>query len=221
MSKNQFLSAVSAPRFNRYLNACDNNKRKALKLYNLNILLAKNLYAVISVFEVALRNSINRHMSALHGSEWLAEAVQHGGYLDVGAGCEDSYHAVQEAIQMLGNRYSHDRLIAKLTLGFWRYHFAPKEFAASGSTLLAIFCNRPHGTKQKDILKSLIKINEIRNRIAHHEPICFEGNNISVHRAKRRYDTIIELMSWMGFDPAGLMRDIDVVGATVDKFSKF
>jgi hypothetical protein len=136
--------------------------------------MSQEIYGVIGVFEVILRNSIDRYMISVKGPMWLEDAVSDGGYFDINPGCEDSFHAVQEAIHGLGSQYTHDRLIAKLTLGFWRYQFAAKEYAASGSSLLNIFINRPFGTKQKDILKKLVRINEIRNRIAHHEPICFE-----------------------------------------------
>jgi len=206
----QFHTAISDPRFNRYLAACG-NRRRALKLYRANIALSKQMYAIIGVFEVILRNTIDRHMISKKGAFWLEEAVDVGGYLDISPGCEDSFHSVQEAIQSLAAQYTHDRLIAKLTLGFWRYQFAAKEFAASGSTLLDIFINRPFGTKQKDVLKKLIRINDIRNRIAHHEPICFDVNAISSARTQRRYDTILELLGWMGCDAIKILYGIGSV----------
>jgi hypothetical protein len=106
------------------------------------------------MFEIILRNSIDRHFVSLKGDLWLEDAVQQGGYLDVSSGCEDSFHSVQEAIHKLGLDYTHDRLIAKLTFGFWTYQFSKKEFAASGSTLLQIFPNRPFGTRQKDVFNT-------------------------------------------------------------------
>lgn len=93
------------------------------------------MYGVVGVFEVILRNSIDRHMITRHGDQWLEDSVGPGGYLDLNPGCESSFHSVQEAIQKLGRDYTHDRLIAKLTLGFWTYQFASKEFAAAGSFL--------------------------------------------------------------------------------------
>lgn len=60
MPNRLFHTAVSAPRFNKYLNACHNNKRKALKLYRANLALSEKLYSVIGIFEIILRNSILR-----------------------------------------------------------------------------------------------------------------------------------------------------------------
>ena len=210
MPNSQFHTAISEPRYLRYLTACG-NREKALKLYRANISLSQQLYGVIGVFEVILRNSIDRHMITIKGKEWLEDAVASGGYLDIGLGCEYTFHSVQEAIQKLGQEYTHDRLIAKLTLGFWTYQFASKEFAAAGSKLLEIFPNRPFGIRQKQVFQSLIKINDIRNRVAHHEPVCFEKNVISTDRTEKRYGLILELLGWLGCDQQQILYEIDEV----------
>jgi hypothetical protein len=105
-------------------------------------------------------------------------------------------------------------------LGFWTYQFANKEFAASGSTLLNIFPNRPFGTNKKQVFKKLIKINDVRNRIAHHEPICFEGNMISVDRTRRRYELILELLRWLGCNQRNILYGIDGVQKALNKINE-
>jgi hypothetical protein len=219
VSNNQLYTAISAPRFERYLRACGFQER-AIALYRANITLSRQLYGVIGVFEVILRNSIDRHMIAQQGDEWLENASAPGGYFDISVGCEDIFHYVQEAIHKLGAKYTHDALIAKLTFGFWTYMFAPKEFAASGSTLLVAFPNRPFGTKQKVIFQNLIKINDLRNRIAHHEPICFENNTVSTNRAERRYKLILELLEWLGCNPKQILSGIDGVSHPLARINK-
>ncbi|HEV2479513.1 MAG TPA: hypothetical protein VGS79_07605 [Puia sp.] len=213
MPNSQFHTAISAPRFNRYLAACNENRRRAEKLYRVNLRLSQKIYAVNGLFEVILRNSIDRHFIRVKGPFWLEESVMPDGYLDTSAGCEDSFHAVQEAIHKLGPEYTHDGLIAKLTFGFWAYQFSKKEFAASGSTLLQIFPNRPHGVRQKDVFKNLIRINDTRNRIAHYEPICFDKSTgaISAFAIQRRYDLIIEMLHWLGCNPKRILYGVDTV----------
>jgi hypothetical protein len=208
MPNSQFYTAISSPRFKRYLQACGNRDR-ALALYRANIDLPQQLYGVTGVFEVILRNSIDRHMIAQQGEEWLENAVAPGGYFDLSPGCEVTYHSIQEAIHRLGIQYTHDELITKLTFGFWTYLFSPKEFAAAGSSLLGVFRNRPFGTKQKIIFQNLVKINDLRNRIAHHEPICFEKDTISTNRTEKRYHLILELLTWLGCNPQQILSDID------------
>jgi len=159
-------------------------------------------------------------MVILKGEQWLEDAVAPDGYLDINQGCEYTFHSVQEAIHKLALEYTHDRLIAKLTLGFWTYQFASKEFSAAGSRLLEIFPKRPFGTKQKQIFQKLIKINDTRNRIAHHEPICFEKNIISTARVEKRYRLILELLEWLGCDPLQILYGIDKVKETIDMIER-
>jgi hypothetical protein len=217
MPNSQFHTAISQPRFSRYLNACE-SKQQALRLYRSNLALSQRLFSVISVFEVILRNSIDRFMISRKGNLWLEEAIGEDGYLNVSP-CYRSFHAVQEAIMELGSRYTHDRLIAKFTLGFWVNQFATKDYAASGSLLLNIFINRPFGINQKDVYKKLMKVNEIRNRIAHHEPICFEENTISTVKTERRYMLILELLEWLGCKPKKILYGINGVRKEIEKIN--
>lgn len=144
------------------------------------------------------------------GPLWLEEAVDADGYLDI-PGCEESFHKVHEAIYTLGHEYCHDSLITKLSFGFYRYQFAHNEYIASGSCLLEIFINRPLDISQKDIFQRLTKINKIRNRIAHHEPVCFFRNHISVFDIENRYRIILQLLHWLGYDPNRILYGIDKV----------
>lgn len=219
MSNSAFHTAISAPRFQRYLSACGDHHR-ALQLYRANIELSQQMYGVIGIFEVILRNSIDRHMIAQKGESWLEDAASVGGYLDLSSGCEDAFHAIHEAIHRLGLKFSHDALIAKLSFGFWTFQFGAKEFAASGSTLLGIFPNRPFGTKQKLVFKLLSKINEIRNRIAHYEPVCFKDDVIDVSKAQKRYQLIKELLQWLGCDPKEVLSGIDEVEKAIHNIKK-
>lgn len=56
----EFERIISHKRMERYLAATANRKRRAMKLYNGNVCLAKETYVVINYFEVALRNAIDK-----------------------------------------------------------------------------------------------------------------------------------------------------------------
>jgi hypothetical protein len=210
LDDNQLDNAIATARFSRYVTACNGHRQKGLELYRANIILSQRMYAVIGIFEVILRNSIDIHFTADMGPEWLANAVQPNGYLDI-EGCENSFHSVQDALQSLAENYNEGRLVAKLSFGFWTYQFAPKEFAASGSSLLQIFPNRPFKTRQKDIFQNLTKINQFRNRIAHYEPICFDKHIISCGSVARRHSLIKEIITWLGYDPDKMLEGVDDV----------
>jgi hypothetical protein len=217
MPNSQLHTAISSPRFNRYLKACTNDQKRAEDLYKANLLLSQEMYAVIGIFEIVLRNSIDRHFKPIKGHSWLSDAVQSGGYLETSPGCEESVKSVRDAIAKLGTNCTHDRLIAKLTFGFWAYQFAAKQYAAGGSSLLNIFSDRPHGTNQKAVFQRLIKINQIRNRVAHYEPICFDPNGaISTGRCQRRYYLIVEMLTWLGCSPAHILDGVDGVQRAID-----
>jgi hypothetical protein len=218
MPNTNLHTAISPLRFNRYLAACGNSRIRALKLYRANLRLSEKMYSVLGVFEVILRNSIDRHFSSTKGTTWLEDAALPDGYLYDSPGCEVSLHSVQEAIHKLGPEYSHDNLICTLTFGFWTYQFSRKEFAASGNTLLEIFPYRPYGTKQKDIFKNLVRINNTRNRIAHHEPVCFDKSvaAISTTGIQKRYDLVIQMLYWMGCTPAKILYGIDGVQKAIN-----
>ena len=57
-----FESRMSAARMRRYLIACNGDSRKAMTLYRLNLALSLDLFAQISLFEVALRNAVDQHL---------------------------------------------------------------------------------------------------------------------------------------------------------------
>lgn len=68
--------------------------------------------------------------------------------------------------------------------------------------MLQIFPNKKKGKSQSDIYKDLTHIREFRNRIAHHEPICFDGNgNLSTVFARSHYQLICEYIGYMGQQP--------------------
>ncbi|HTJ15057.1 MAG TPA: hypothetical protein VL547_23635 [Dinghuibacter sp.] len=205
-----FEDIVSQQRMARYLIACADDKRRAITLYRANIRLSNELFSILCMFEVAIRNSIDKHHKNKWGANWLFDATQvRGGFLR-SAGCERSLENVQKVIAKLGASYSHDRAVTGLMFGFWTSQFATKEFAAAGSSLLNILPARPFGTNQTKVFKKLTSINHIRNRIAHHEPICFTAPTvISTVYAEQQYNQIIEVLQWLGINPTSFLFGID------------
>lgn len=217
MSTINFRKAFSHSRFARYFAACNNDFRRAMQLYWANIALSQQMYGIFGVFEVIFRNAIDNHYSTIKGNEWLAQAVSENGFLTRSPGCEFASACVHKAIHKLGTEYTHDRLIAKMSFGFWAYQFAKREYAAGGSTLINIFFNRSFGTKQKEVAKNLLKVGELRNRIAHYESICFihKTSIISTEAIKNCYELISQMLRWLGFDPKELLHEIDHVNEAI------
>jgi len=174
-----FEGIMSAPRMSRYVTACGGNTRKAMTLYRKNLQLSQELFTVISCFEIALRNAIDRHCLAVIGPDWLRNGAFPGGIFD-NHNTRTTKNNILDVYKDLGTRYTHSKLVAELGFGFWRYMFAPHQFKSTGSTLLRIFPAKPTSTPNIQynnvyVFNQLKQINDIRNRIAHHEPICFSS----------------------------------------------
>lgn len=205
-----FEMAMSASRSRRYLVACLQSRERALKLYRANIRLSGKFLQVVCIVEIALRNAINRHYLGIYKSDWIVSQTNPGGYL-AKLGCEHSRANAQKAINASGEYYSHDQTVAELNFGFWSYAFGAKEFPAAGSTLLRIFPKRPHNTNRADVFEKLRQINDVRNRIAHHDSLCFEGEKISTWKVESAYHHATDLLAWLGLDKTVFLKDIDFV----------
>ncbi|MBQ9338787.1 MAG: hypothetical protein IJS13_00465 [Paludibacteraceae bacterium] len=71
MKYSDFEYILSPERIGRYLQACHGDSRKAMTLYRYNLQLSQEMFTVISCFEVALRNAIDRNLTATLGGDWF------------------------------------------------------------------------------------------------------------------------------------------------------
>jgi hypothetical protein len=214
MRYSEFENIISKARLNRYLLACGGNTKKSMTLYRLNLRLSQELFTVISCFEVALRNSINNHCQPALGNDWLRDSAN-GGIFD-NKNCKMTALNINDAIRKLNRSYTHSKLMAELGFGFWRYMFAQHQYSATGKTLLKIFPSKPSSTptvqyNNNYIFNQLAVINDLRNRIAHHEPICFQIGQPtkSTKQLRLQYGLILQLFQWMNIDEASLLYGID------------
>jgi hypothetical protein len=211
----QFENLLSFQRMNRYLIACYQDKQKALVLYKLNSQLSQTMFGVVALFEIALRNKINNHYKFVN-SNWLVNGFLHSN------NCTNSIKDIEETrpeLQRDGKSFTNDNILTKLTLNFWKMLFAPQQFRAGGNSLLEIFVNIPPNVSQNNIYNKIDKIRKLRNRIAHHEPICFHYRRISTRNTKIVYENIIELITWFGINPQELFEGIDEIPLYLHKIN--
>ena len=219
----EFENIMSAARMNRYLIACNGDTKKAMTLYRLNLRLSQELFTVISCFEIALRNAIDKHCTRNIGMDWLQKGISTGGIFD-NKQCRVTANNINDAIVKLGSNNTHNKLVAELGFGFWRYIFAQNQFTATGRTLLKIFPAKPTSTataqyNQTFVFNQLAQINNLRNRIAHHEPICFLNNqNVKDTTYVRQHYGLIKLLfQWMTIDESALLYGLDHIGDVCSK----
>ena len=214
MKYTDFEEIISTERMSRYLTACSANTRKSMTLYRKNLQISQEMFTIISCFEVALRNAIDKKCTSILGNDWLRDGANNGGIFD-NSQCRVTKQNINEAINKLP-QYSHHKLVAELGFGFWRFMFASNQFNATNRILLRIFPSKPISTPTMQynhtyIFNQLAQINNIRNRIAHHEPICFVSQQPIKDSSftRKHYHLILQLFQWMDIDEAALLYGID------------
>lgn len=221
MRYRDFEELFSSKRMQKYLLACNHNTRKAMTLYRYNLKLSQELFTIISCFEVVLRNRIDNQMIAERGNDWLRNAILPNGVLYSDSRVEHTRKIIEKVYMGLvreGN-YSHSKLLSEMEFGVWKYMFSNATYSLMGRKLLRIFPNKPisscqHKYDNTYVFQELDYINKLRNRIAHHEPICFSGKNaiIDTSYVLNQYARMMKLFGWMGIDGASLVYGLDHVG---------
>ena len=228
MNFSEFEHILSHKRIERYLMACHGRKRKTMLLYNQNIRLAKEMFVIVNYFEVALRNAIDQQVKNILGEDWLRDAVMPGGVFD-NPKCKDSQKIIYARCMALKEcgEYSHDKLLSSLEFGIWRYMFSPTQFKGTGQVLLRVFPNKPKSSAAMQynhvyFFNELNYINMLRNRIAHHEPICFsqKKHDVNTTYIHEQYERIMRLFRMMGINSKKLLKNVDYVNMVCNEIEK-
>lgn len=145
MRYDNFKKIVSSARMNRYFIASNRNSRKAMTLYRLNLKLSQEFFTIISCFEIALRNKIDNECILKYGVDWLRDGAIPNGIFD-NSNCKQTLLNINKVVRKLGSSYTHNKLVAELGFGFWRYLFAQYQYSATRRILLNIFPSKPTST---------------------------------------------------------------------------
>jgi len=226
MKYSDFECIMSAARMSRYRASCRGESKTAMTLYRKNLNLSQELFTIISCFEVAFRNAIDKHFVTQLGQDWLRDAALTGGIFDNKQRLI-AKNMIYDKVRGLTNKYSHEKLIAEMGFGFWRYLFSQPQFQAGGQTLLQIFPGKPKSNRNIQynhtfVFNSLANVVELPNRIAHHEPVCFVlGQPIKNSTyARQNYGLILQLFQWLGIDEAALLYGLDDVNTICNEIDK-
>lgn len=207
MKYNEFITVLSEARMSKYNSVAQGDKVRAIQLYHHNLKLSQRLFGVIGMFEVMLRNAIYNHYSkSFNDAEWIIGQATSGKLLE---------HDTNEVMRIRNEFvrkgvYSPDKMVASFSFGFWTYLFTRHNYKVGGKTLLQIFPNRCKGLKQSDVYNDLTRIREFRNRIAHHEPICFNSNReLDTTYASSLYTLIRTYIGYMGYDADKVLKIVE------------
>ena len=225
MKFTEFEETISHERMHRYLLACGNDTRRAMTLYRYNLKLSQEMFTLISCFEVSLRNRIDREMQANFGTDWLRDFILPGGQFDTDPRVDGTRKIIKKAYEGLirTNNYSHTKLLAEMEFGVWKFMYNNVQYRLANRCLLGVFPYKPTSTAQLQydntfVFGELDVINQIRNRIAHHEPICFGiPASIDTQRVLDCYARMMRLFQWMDINANTLLYGLDHVGRVCSK----
>lgn len=207
---------ISAARLQNYEIACDNDARRALKLYQTNIRISQAFYPLLSLLEVILRNALNEELTTYFSDpDWLIN--QQSGFMNhpsltytvkkTGAKKINFFlkNSVAKSITSIRHPATQGKIIADLKFGFWTALFDNTHYSILSGRPIKIFTNLPAGCNRNTINKKLIRVREFRNRIYHNEPIIFSkdtaGNPFfSLVEANQIYNDIKDFFSWLDLD---------------------
>ncbi|MCL2112212.1 MAG: hypothetical protein FWH32_08250 [Clostridiales bacterium] len=217
MEYKDYEKALSIPRIGKYRLACNDDKDKALILYRYNIKLCQELYGILGVFEVVLRNAIDEHFKVqLCDRDWLVTQSKNG-FLTTH---QDTIISEINKLEN-NNKYTHDKLVSSLSLGVWTFMFSRKCYKDSGKTLLRIFPNKTPGLNQRDIYADLDKIRIFRNRIAHHEPVSFGvTGKVDIAYVYDIFSLINKYIGFLGYNADELLYGVETPLQTIIKIDE-
>lgn len=225
MKFKDFEEIISVDRMKRYVNSCGGNEQKGMTLYRYNLTLSSEMLKIISCFEVSLRNRIDMTLRPYFGTDWLRDSCLPGGMFD-NPRTLSTQKIIGKAYSGLftTGSYTPNKLMAEMEFGIWKYMYSGPQYMATGQKLLSVFPDKPksslgHQIDNKFIFNELDRINQIRNRIAHHEPICFAAHlpKKSVVYVQQEYQRILKLFTWMDIDGKRLLYGIDHIEKECNK----
>ncbi|WP_146033560.1 Abi family protein [Xanthomonas oryzae] len=170
-SLNQMVATLTPPRLSKYLRATGNKVQQALRLYVINTKVSAAVMSDLHYIEVALRNKFDRELEAKFGPEWFKDAA----FLALVDGRSQTIllKAQKNAAKHWpkGKVLPPGKVIAELTFGFWLQLTDPElEHKLWVPYLHKAFAPRK-APKRAVFNQQLDKLRQLRNRVAHHEPI--------------------------------------------------
>ncbi len=198
-------SALSIERLESY-GADDANPTVTLARYLLNLALCESLYSPLQLCEVALRNTLHRHLAARLGREDWYDAA---GFSLTEWGRQEVEKA-KVKIVAANHSVTPGRVVAELQFGFWTSLFEAHYEGRSGFLPVGIRYLFPRLPKslhnRKGIKRTLEEIRLLRNRVFHHERIVHWADLEARHRA------ILDVIGWIS-------PELLELAAALDRFS--
>lgn len=204
MDKHFYEKVFSTQRMEKYFNRYPNDDQKAISHYKSNIELSESFYSVLSMFEVALRNSLNRELTEyFRTNDWYLRVESVPGLRNL----KSSINTAKRRIANRNETITANNVIAELTIGFWVGLFNAEYELILWKPLRKVFPYLEKQQRQRNNVSAPInKIRDFRNRVFHHEPISW-----NLDRLEETHKRILTVMSWINKDLPEITQNIDRV----------
>lgn len=167
----EVAATLTRARLGKYLRASRQDMQQALRLYVLNMNVSAALLIDIHYVEIALRNKFDRELAAKFGPEWFSDpsfmalADPHMMRILKDAQKKAAKHTAH------GQATPPGKVIAELTFGFW-LQLTNRGFEHTLWTPALQKSFSPRKAPRRSTFNALLeKLRQLRNRVAHHEPI--------------------------------------------------
>jgi hypothetical protein len=222
LNYDKFEHFVSQPRIDRFLQATNNSKSKAQKLYGINLRVSQSFYPILNLFEIFLRNSINHQMSSYFvNQDWIV--TEKNGFMKNPSlkssrfKLRSSVQNAEKVIRQRGGKVTAGKIIAEQTFGFWTSLFDTHHYKLIGGCVIHCFSDKPPRVNRNIINQALHRIREFRNRVYHNEPICFNSSNhIDFTEAKTIKSNIYNLLGWMDSELVDYVKHFDDIDSKIE-----
>lgn len=169
--------------------------KKVLENYHKNIVLSEAMVPTLHYLEICFRNRINHVISQHYGAQWLIEFPEE---LNISPQDKEKINKIASKIRRENTREAlHDDIVAQMTFGFWCAFFHRKYDTLiwhRKDALKSIFPSLERSNRTRSYIEErILKIKEVRNRIAHHEPVW--NHKVSVVQVHALCHELIHSMS--------------------------
>ena len=166
-TRSALVRSIGDERLRGYVAACGGHELRGLDLYLWNGRVSAAVFEDIGFVEVAMRNACHEQLSRWHAdlghrSPWYFSPELLPRHMqDVGI--------ARGRVAQGRKPETEGRVVAQMTFGFWRLlHSKRYEATLWQWALRHVY---PPGTARSAVHGRLDRINTLRNRIAHHEPV--------------------------------------------------
>ena len=185
---------VTKARLSRYLTASSQDLTQAVQLYEYNVQLSEALYGILHGLEVTVRNAAHHALSASYGvSAWY----DHASFTPYWSGVlKDAKNKVG------GGKAAPGKVVAELTFGFW-VDLCSKRNHNNLWVHRKLSAAFPNAALSRDQIHQRLKIQALRNRISHHEPVLTSSKTLYASRSSMlSVPELLEPVEWVCTDTA-------------------